>query len=139
MYVDSCHITSALSLILFIAVRLDADGSICALAWAAFTTESTKTWSWFFYHLMRANPCMETTSRPLAILSGRQKGLTKAIVQEFGGARHYFCTQYLAANLDDKFGLVTMNSFKALAYQHNTQAFQNYLDHLEETEPALAE
>ena len=119
--VDGGHTSSSHGLILLIAVGFDAEGSIYPLAWASVTTEATKTWSWFFQQLKHAYPWL--TSAPLALLSDRQKSLTRAVTARLGSVRHYFCTQHLAANVDNKYGLAARKTFTDLAYQYNKQAF----------------
>lgn len=81
---------------LLLAVTVDADGGYLPLAWAVVESENTSSWSYFFFHLMRAIP--RVASPDTVVMSDRLASLLLALRTVLPYATGVFCRKHLLDN-----------------------------------------
>ena len=82
--------------ILLFAATIDGNDEIVLLAWAIVESENEGSWLWFFEHLKRDIPELET--EPFTLISDRDKGLVKAD-GVFPNAVRAYCCLHIAENV----------------------------------------
>jgi hypothetical protein len=110
--VDACHCISRYKQTLFIAVRVDGDNQILPLCWGIAQGENFQNWLLFLqfvksslYSSDNFDEAGTQTRATLVIMSDRQRGLKKALQEVFQGASMAHCTQYIAANIQSRYGI----------------------------------
>ena len=91
------------------AIAIDADGGIFPLAYCVCEFENTDSWSWFLELLHRA--LKWNNDMPLCFMSDRQKGVLKAIKNEWPKVSNRYCLRHISANFNanSKFSSLDIN------------------------------
>src|SRR5262245_28001345 len=71
---DACHTKSKYSMILMIAVGIDANSNVLPLAWALVPTESEEWWTTWFCEFLQ-DVFEELSHEDIVFMSDRDKGL----------------------------------------------------------------
>jgi hypothetical protein len=100
--VDGCHTKDNYNHTALFAVSRDAEGELLPLAMALVPGEDGENWGWFMQLLAKHIPALGGTGIP--IMSDRDKGLDKALRENFPDVPHWRCAKHLEWNLSDNFG-----------------------------------
>ena len=129
-------------LTLMIATMVDGNGQIIPMCWVLVLEESYNHWLWFLKHMREAfnTEYFEIDQlEKLVIMSDREKGLAKAADEVLPNAKHSHCCQYIAANIQSRYGIACQKLFWAAVYTRTKAEFDTAIDTiLKESRPAAA-
>ncbi|XP_021724314.1 uncharacterized protein LOC110691684 [Chenopodium quinoa] len=109
---DGCHLKGAFPGQILVAVAKDGNNNLFPLAWATVEIENQETWGWFLKSLMAM--FTHDQGAGLTIMSDRQKGLIKAMVDVIPKAEQRFCIRHIWANFKLNY---TGSTFKELFWK----------------------
>lgn len=86
--------------VLFVIVTQDGDHRLFPIAFGIGEIEEYESWTWFLSLLHEAlGSCISN----MMFVSGRQKGLAKAINDLFPNVIHYYCCRHISQNIKKTF------------------------------------
>ncbi|MGI4851955.1 MAG: transposase [Janthinobacterium lividum] len=94
---DGTHCVSAFKHTLLLAATFDSNDKLIILAWGLVISESTESWNWFLSHLRRGLPT--ANSYDSVFISDRDKGLLRAVQEQFPLAHQAYCVYHLSKNV----------------------------------------
>jgi MULE transposase domain len=116
--VDVCHCLSRYKQTLFIAAGIDANNNVLPLCWMIGQGENQQNWTIFFQNLKRAFAGFDNSEdnndkevNVIALMSDRQKGLAAAVAEVLLNVKHFYCTQYIVANVQSAYGIAAQKLF----------------------------
>ena len=93
---DGCFLKGYTKGMLLAAIGIDSNNSLFHVAYAVVEKENTQTWTWFML-LLKEDLGVQNT-HGFTMVTGRQKGLEKALSEIFPGSEHRFCVRHLHSN-----------------------------------------
>ncbi|XP_042013420.1 uncharacterized protein LOC121761814 [Salvia splendens] len=84
------------------AMGIDPNNDWWPIAWAVTEAESYEQWKWFLGYLAEDIQLQENAPR-FVFMSDQQKGLAKAILEDFPQSEHRFCVQHIYNNFKKRF------------------------------------
>jgi hypothetical protein len=97
-----------------IAAIIDGNSQIIPMYWALVPKESYSYWVWFINHIRQSFNIEHfeiDQLEKLVIMSDREKGLNKAVSEALPNAKHSHYCQYIAANVQSRFGITCRKLF----------------------------
>ncbi|KAK1666164.1 hypothetical protein QYE76_054323 [Lolium multiflorum] len=95
---DGTHIKNKYGGQLLTAVAIDGNDAIFPIAMAVVEVECYSSWKWFLTTLKDDLNIINTS--PFTIMSDKQKGLIKAVMEVWVDSEHRFCVRHLWSNLN---------------------------------------
>ena len=109
---------------LLIVVGIDANDKTLPLAWALVPIENQAQWTWFFKQFYKA---FEPLQSNVCFMSDREKGILHALEEVQPNTCQAQCCQYIANNIQAKFGIKYVPLFWLCAKAKTKTAFDNAL------------
>ncbi|XP_041991935.1 uncharacterized protein LOC121742786 [Salvia splendens] len=81
---------------------IDPNNGWWPIAWAVTESESYEHWKWFLTYLSEDLRIQDNAPR-YVFMSDQQRGLAKAIVEDFPHSEHRFCVQHIYNNFKKRF------------------------------------
>jgi hypothetical protein len=88
-------------MILLVACGIDANDHVVPLAWALVPVENHDWWTWFLVYLKYCFPALIGDNH--SFISDREKGMATAVAETFPDTLHFYCCQYIADNLQQRY------------------------------------
>ena len=156
---DACHLRNTFKGVLMAATMMDAERGTQLLAWGTAPIENSVHWDWFCYHLRKglsswhnedqqARSCAvgrhiytETPMRRVTFISDREKGILKALKEQFPRCSHQFCIFHIEKNIKKTYGLKeqTKNQILQACKAVQPSVFNKAMDAINDLDPRVYE
>ncbi|XP_077232283.1 uncharacterized protein LOC143868230 [Tasmannia lanceolata] len=129
--VDGTHLRGKYRGIPLAATGIDGNGGLFPLAFIVVEGESYKTWLWFL--LLFRHTMMSAERNIITIVSGRMKGLPRAVAEALPGSYHSYCIRHMSPNFYSTFkSQVLRRQFVRAAYALRESVFKDARDRIKE-------
>jgi hypothetical protein len=140
---DGTQMRGTSTLILLVAVGIDANQEVLPLAWCLAPTEDGASWDYFARHFRISFPSVTTvpspfppfSHKPFVFISDRDKGLHRAITNIFPFANHSSCCQHIADNVNKTAGRKVKQAFWGSAKAKTAGEFEKKMAAIERDHP----
>ncbi|XP_042064338.1 uncharacterized protein LOC121808063 [Salvia splendens] len=102
IFLDACFLRGMYRGQLMTAMGIDSNNGWWPNAWAVTEAESYEQWKWFLGYLAEDIQLQENAPR-FVFMSDQQKGLAKAILEDFPQSEHRFYVQHIYNNFKKRF------------------------------------
>uniref|UniRef100_A0A803P0P2 MULE transposase domain-containing protein n=1 Tax=Cannabis sativa TaxID=3483 RepID=A0A803P0P2_CANSA len=132
---DGCFLKGYCRGMLLAAIGINGNNNMFPLAYAVVEKENTNSWTWFA-QLLKEDLDVQDIGF-FIFISGRQKGLERALGTIYEGSEIRFCVRHLYANFKKEFlGWLLKQQLWACARATTVEEFKRKMNTLKETNAA---
>ncbi|XP_042019034.1 uncharacterized protein LOC121766865 [Salvia splendens] len=102
IFFDACFLRGMYRGQLMTAMGIDPNNDWWPIAWTVMEAESYEKWKWFLGYLADDLHIQKNAPR-FVFMSDQQKGLAKAILEDFPQSEHRLCVQHIYNNFKKRF------------------------------------
>jgi hypothetical protein len=136
---DACHIRNKYKGVVLAACSIDGDGGIVPLAFGVAPIEDSENWRIFVNNLKTAIPQICDDTRPIIVISDREKGIYNAARDLLPMNLHRYCVKHIEKNLKTRFGINFQDKLWRAAKTLSINEFNSLMQEMQQMNVAAYE